>query len=118
MVKVILVISLGAISIWLYPEKPSMKDIKTLSVLLSTKMSIWGREKSSLGQALFKSLKSTHILTFPSFLGMGTTLAIHSAWCTGLMNPTFNYSVTSSLIFKSHLVLLCLKFCLTGTMWA
>ena len=91
-----------------------MKDIKALPSVLSTKTSIWGRGKSSLGQALFKSLKSTHILTFPSFLGTGTTLAIHSAWCVGLMNPTFNYFVTSSLIFKSHSVLMCLNFCLMG----
>ena len=104
MAKVVLVISLVAILIWLYPEKPSMKDIKTLPAVLSTKTSMCGRGKSSLGQALFKSLKSTYILTFPSFLGTGITLVIHSAWCMGLMNPTFNFLVTSSLIFRSHLV--------------
>ena len=68
------------------------------------------------GSELFRSLKSTHILTFPSFLGTSTTLAIQSAWCTGLMNPTFNCFLTSSLIFRSHLVLIRLNFCLTSTM--
>ena len=114
--KVVLVISLGAIFIWLKPKKPSMKDIKALLAVLSIKTSIWGRGKSSLGQALLKSLKSMHILTFPSFFGTGTTLAIHSTWCTGLMNPTFNCLVTFSLIFRSHLVLIRLNLCLTGTM--
>ena len=117
MEKVVLVISLGAILIWLYLEKPSMKDIKVLPAVLSTKTSMWERGKSSIGQVLFKSLKSTHILTFLSFLCTGTTLAIHLAWFTGLMNSTFNCFVTYSLIFKSLLVLMRLKFFLTGTMW-
>ena len=86
----------------LYPEKPSMKDINTLPVVLSTKTSIWGKGKSSLGNALFNSLKSPHILTFPSFLGTGTALAIHSSWFTFLMNNTFSCLVTSFFIFKSH----------------
>ena len=92
-----------------------MKDIETLLVVLSTKTSMCGRGKSSLGQALFKSLKSTHILTFSSFLGTGTTLAIHLAWCTGLINLTFNCFMTSSLIFRSYSILIRLNFCLTGT---
>ena len=112
-VKVVLVISLGAILIWLYDEKQFMKDIEALPAMLSTKKSMWWRGKSSLGHALFKSLKSTHILTFPSFLGTSTTLAIDLAWCMGLMNCL----VTPSLIFKSHLVLFLHNFCLMGTMW-
>ena len=43
--KVVLVISLGAILIWLYPEKPSMKDIKALPAVLSIKISMCGRGK-------------------------------------------------------------------------
>ena len=39
---------------------------------------MWGRGKSSLGLALFRSLKSTHTLILPSFLGTGTMLASHS----------------------------------------
>ena len=40
MVKVVLVIFLGAILILLYPEKPSMKDIKALPTMLYTKKSM------------------------------------------------------------------------------
>ena len=96
-----MLISLGPILIVLYPEKPSMKDINTLPVVLSTKTSIWGKRKSSLGNALFNSLKSPHILTFPSFLGTGTSLAIHSSWFTFLMNNTFSCLVTSFLSLKA-----------------
>ena len=46
MVKVVLVISLGAILIYLYPEKPSMKDIKALPAMLSTKTFICVEEGS------------------------------------------------------------------------
>ena len=65
------------------------------------KRSMWGKGKSSFGHSLFKSLKSTHVLTFSSFLGTGITLATHSAWCMSLMNPTFNCLVTSSLILRA-----------------
>ena len=63
-------------------------------------------------------LKVFSSFVFEFFLGTGTTLAIHSTWCTGLMNPTLNCLVTSSLIFRSHSVLIRLNFCLMGTMWA
>ena len=54
--------------IWLYLKKLSMKDIKALPAVLSTKTSMRGKGKSSLAQALFKSIKSTHP-NFPILLG-------------------------------------------------
>ena len=68
MAKVVLVMSLWAILIWLYLKKLSMKDIKALPAVLSTKTSMRGKGKSSLAQALFKSIKSTHP-NFPILLG-------------------------------------------------
>ena len=47
MVKVVLVISLEAIFIWLYPKKPSIKNIKALPGMLSIKTSILGKVKGN-----------------------------------------------------------------------
>jgi hypothetical protein len=50
--KVVFALSSGAIFTWLYPEKPSIKEYVELRAALSTKTSICGRGKSSLGLAL------------------------------------------------------------------
>ena len=52
--------SAGFIMIWLYPEKESMKLSTWCPVDASTSLSIKGSGKLSLGQALFKFIKSTH----------------------------------------------------------
>jgi hypothetical protein len=44
---------------------------------LSTNISMWGKEKSSLGLARFKSLKSTNIQTFISFFETTIILNTH-----------------------------------------
>jgi len=50
--KVVFALSSGAIFIWLYPKKPSIKEYVELRAALSTKTSMCGRRKSSLGLAL------------------------------------------------------------------
>lgn len=46
-----------------------------------------GKGKSSLGQAAFRSLKSTHTRTCLFFLHTGTMLEIHLGCWTSLMKP-------------------------------
>lgn len=69
--------SFYAIRIWLYPEKPSMKENKACLAVLSTKTSIWGKGKSSLGW-LYSSPDTQHTFFFSILLGIGTVLANHS----------------------------------------
>lgn len=83
--------------LWLYPENPSNNSCPAL---LSTKMSMCGKGKSSLGPALLRSRKSTHMRTLPSFFGTGTMLANHSGYSVTTRNPAFSCFSTSSFIFK------------------
>jgi len=53
---VVFSMSLDAILILLYPEKPSMSEYSEDVTVLSTKVSMCGIEKSSLGLAQFRSL--------------------------------------------------------------
>ena len=57
--------SCSAIRIWLYPEKASIKESIAYPTVESTRRSTAGREKLSFGQALFRSVKSTHICHLP-----------------------------------------------------
>lgn len=57
-----------AILIWLYSKNPIMKEYVKVLATLSISTLIWGKKKYiSLELALFKSLTSTHTLTFPPF---------------------------------------------------
>jgi len=114
MTKVIFALSSGAIFIWLYPEKPSIKKYVELRVALPTKMSMWGNGKSSLRLALFKFWKSTQTLIFPSFLGTTTMLDTHCGYLTTSRNPSFHYfsSFAFTLIHVSKCALL--NLCLTA----
>ncbi|CAL9222653.1 unnamed protein product, partial [Arabidopsis halleri] len=53
--------------IWLYPAKASMNDSNLFPAVASTKRSMCGSGKLSLGQALFRSVKSTQTLHLPFF---------------------------------------------------
>lgn len=79
-----------------------MKDNNNNScpAVLSTKMSMCGcgKGKSSLGLALLRSRKSTHMRTLPSFFGTGTLLANHSGYSVTTRNPAFSCFSTSSLM--------------------
>ncbi|PKI67508.1 hypothetical protein CRG98_012092 [Punica granatum] len=61
MMKVVLALSSSAIWIWLYPKKPSMKENCVWCAVLSTKTSIWGSGKLSLGLALLRSRVIVHL---------------------------------------------------------
>ena len=63
---------------------------------LSTNASMLGSGYESFGHALFKSVKSTHILHFPFAFFTRTTLASHSGYCISLMCPTLSSFCVSS----------------------
>ena len=77
MMKAVFSWSSSAIFIWLYPEKASMNVNNLCPAVESTSWSILGRGKLSFGQALFRSVKSTHILHFPFVFFTKTTFASH-----------------------------------------
>jgi hypothetical protein len=63
---------------WLYPEKASIKVSNLCPAVESTNWSIRGRGKLSFGQALLRSVKSTHIPHLPLAFFTMTTLASQS----------------------------------------
>ena len=68
--------SLGLyIGIWLYPEYVSMKLSSSCPVVASTSWFICGWGKLSFGYALFKFVKSMHVLYFPLDFRTNTGLA-------------------------------------------
>src|ERR1044072_186267 len=80
----------------------------------SINISATGIEYWSLGVAVFKSLKSMHILREPFFLITGTILANHSTYLVVLMNLQRNNLSTSALIFVSTAGANLLGVCLMG----
>jgi hypothetical protein len=60
--------------------------------------SILAREKSSVKQHLFRSVKSMHIHQFPFFLQTITTLANHCRYVTSLIIPASNKRCTSAFV--------------------
>ena len=66
--------SSGYILIWLYPENPSMKDIRSNLQVLSIMTSVIERGNSSFGQASFRSRKSMQTRVFP-FFGNGDDIS-------------------------------------------
>ena len=66
--------------------------------------------------ALFRYQKSIHILTFPSIVGIITTLTNHSEQLTTLRNPTLYCFSNSSLILTVHSGFILLHFYLIGFM--
>ena len=73
------------ILIWLYPEKPSMKDILSKPHVLSIMTPVMGNKNSYLGQAALRSQKSMQTLIFPFFFSTGTILATQSGCCSSWM---------------------------------
>ena len=67
---------------------------------LSTEVSILGSGNGSFLHALFRSMKSMHILIFPFFLGTNTTFASHSKYLTSLMTFASNNLWTSAFAAK------------------
>jgi hypothetical protein len=64
--------------IWLYPEMVFMELSDLYPEVESTGASMRGRGKLSLGQALLRSVKSTHILHLPLDFFIRTTLVNQS----------------------------------------
>jgi hypothetical protein len=79
----------------------------------STILSIRARRKSSLGQHLFRYMKSMHIRHFPFFFMTITTLASHCGYATSQMKhassslwtSAFTASIFSSDILRSFFFL-------------
>ena len=90
--------SSGYILIWLYPENPSMKDIRSNPHVLWIMTSVIGRGNSSLGQASFRYRKSMQIRIFPFFLATGTILPTQLGCCSSLMKPESIIFLTSDWI--------------------
>jgi hypothetical protein len=61
----------------------------------STRESILGNGNSSFGHALFRSVKSIHILHLPLTFFTITVLASHSGYVTSLITPTLRSLFTS-----------------------
>jgi hypothetical protein len=61
--------------------------------------SVYGNGNSSLGHALFKSLKSTQNRICPFFILIGTIFVIHFGNCTSRMNPSCSSLLTSASIW-------------------
>ena len=95
--------------IWWYPEKASRKHRSSLPAVESTMRSIRGSGKGSLGQALFKSVKSMQS-RYLKVMGFGTTtgLATQVGCGTILMTPASSSLSTSDTI-NSSFSLLCLR---------
>ena len=106
-----------AIKIWLYPKNLSIKNNIEWPVVLSTSVSMCGKEKSSLRLALLRFRKSKQTLTLSSFLGIGTTLASHSGYSTIDKNPTLSCFWISSFTCKLQRGCNHLNFYLTGLTW-
>jgi len=88
--NVVLHSSLGCIRIWLYPEKASRKLRSLQPDVLSTRASMLGNEYESFEQALFRFVKSAHILQLPLAFLTNSTLASHSEYWISLMWPALN----------------------------
>ncbi|KAK2445480.1 hypothetical protein QL285_016403 [Trifolium repens] len=80
----------------------------------SISISATGIEYSSLGVALFKSLKSIQTLSDPFFLMTGTILANHSTYLAVLMNLHLSNLSISVLIFVMISGANLLGSCFTG----
>jgi len=80
-----------------YLVKPSIKEYVELRAALSTKTSMCGSGKSSLGLALFKFRISMQTLIFPSFFGTTTILDTHCGYLTTSRKPAFHYFSSSAL---------------------
>ena len=110
--------SCRAIRIWLHLENWSIKNNIKWPIVLSTNMSMCGREKSSLGLALLRSQKSTQNLTLPFFLGTRTTLVNYAGYSTIDKNPTLSCFWISSFTCKLQRWCNRLNFYLTDLTWS
>ena len=88
-IKVVLLSSLGYIRIWLYPENASKKLNNRQPEAFFTKESMLGSGYKSLGQALFRLVKLTHILHFPMAFFTNTTFSCYSGYWIYLMWSAF-----------------------------
>jgi len=102
----------------LYPENASKKLNILHPEALSTNASMLGKGYKSSGHALFKSVKSTHILHFPFAFFTKTTLVSHSGYCISLMCPTLSNFCVSSFTTRRLSSLNFLLLCHTGRTFA
>src|SRR5438128_9392146 len=97
--KAVLDVSSSAIKIWLYPALPSRKLMTRCPDALLISISAIGIGYSSLGVALFRSLKSMHTLSLPDpFFSTGTMLEIQSVYLHSLIKLALRSQPISSLI--------------------
>src|ERR1051325_8069255 len=97
--KAVLGTSSSTMKIWLYPEYPSNILRYSKPVAESISISTIGLEYSSLGVAVFKSLKSMQVRKEPFFLITGTMLESHSTYHVVLINLHRRSCSTSAFIF-------------------
>ena len=79
---------------------------------LSMEASILGNGNGSFLHALFRSVRSMHILIFSFFFGTSTTFASHSEYLTSLMTFTSNslYTLAFAAKILSSNIFLCRCF--------
>jgi hypothetical protein len=109
--NVVFFLSSGLIFIWLCLEKPSMKEYMELHSGLSTKISICGKEKSSLGLVQIPEIHTN--FDFPLFVFSTTTM----------LDTYYGYLTTKKPAFHCFLIFILdlirifgwilLNFCLT-----
>ena len=91
-----------------------MKLSISCPAVASTNWSILGSGKLSLGQALFRSVKSTHILHLLFFFFTRTMFATHSGYLTSRIDLAASSLDTSSFIAALLSRLKLLLFCTAG----
>ena len=90
--------SAGFIAIWWYPWNTSRKLILWWLDVALTSWLILGSRNGSLGQVLFRSVKSIQTLHFPFFFLTTTVLESHVGYRISLIAPTSINRFTSSHI--------------------
>jgi hypothetical protein len=78
------------------------------------RISVTGNENSSLGQAFFKSRKSTQMRICPFFFFTGTMLATQSGFYSSCIKPASMSFLVSMTTFSSSSILMRRGACLTG----
>jgi len=87
------------ILIWLYPEKPSIKDILSKTHVLSIMMSVICNENSSLEHVALRSRKSVQTLIFLFFLRTCTMLATQFGCCPSRMKPHSMFGFIAAIMW-------------------
>lgn len=103
--KVVFYWSFGCNRIWLYYKNASMNERSSWQTVTSTKRSMCGNGKLSLGHALVRLVKSMHTLHFPFVFLIMMTFASQSRQRTSLIKYVSISLHTSSFTIWLYLIM-------------